>query len=91
MDEPMAPGADAPSPEAAPQGADVVNAVGEGLQALSQSPDVPDEIKQGFMALLEQYGQLIAAMQGGGAPEASGPQPEAAGSNPNVRPMGPQG
>lgn len=82
---------EAPPEEAAPQGADIVNAVGQGLQALSQSPDMPDEIKQGFAALLEQFGQLLEAAQGGAAQEPSQPQPEAAGGNPNVRPMGPQG
>lgn len=75
----------------APAGEDVINAVGSGLQQLAQTPELPDEVKQGFAALLEQYGQLVAALQGGGAPEPSQPAPAVAGGNPNARPMGPQG
>ncbi len=88
-----------PVPEEQPQeGGGVEEALTQADQALSalaegvvQSPDVPDEIKQGFASLHEQFTVLAEQLVSGAQPqpEASAPQSVEQGGNPNAQPLPP--
>jgi len=77
-----------PDQQGVPSAAELMQSVGSSLealnQAISQAPNVPDEIKQSMQQSLDSFMRVVEALTGGAAGnQQGGPMPMEQGQQPS--------